>query len=83
MQKEKKLTDGNIHQHTDNMDKVKIENLVTELHNVLNSYYANENERNKAIRDTVNEIYVVGWSDGYTQAEINYGIENDLEDDED
>jgi len=43
---------------------VKIGNLVTEMHNVLNRFYANDNDKNKAIRNMVEKIYNNGWSDG-------------------
>lgn len=63
------------------MDKVKIGNLVTDLHNVLNGYYFNDNDRKKAIRNMVERIYVAGWSDGYAQAEINYDVFKEIEND--
>jgi len=60
------------------MDKVKIGNLVTDLHNVLNAYYFNDNDRKKAIRNMVERIYVEGWNNGYAQAEINYDVFKDV-----
>ena len=65
-----------------NNKAIKIGNLITELHNVLNGYYQNKNERNKAIHDIVTEIYERGYFDGYTQAEIYYDVFKDLVPDE-
>ncbi len=48
---------------------VKIGNLVTEMHNVLNAYYNNDKDRKKAIRNMVEKIYNSGWSEGYHDAE--------------
>lgn len=47
---------------------VKIGNLVTEMHNVLNRFYSNDKNRNKAIRNMVNKIYNSGLSEGYNEA---------------
>ena len=47
---------------------VKIGNLVTEIHNVLNRFYINNNDRKKAIRNMVEKIYNSGWSEGYREA---------------
>ena len=47
---------------------VKIGNLVTEMHNVLNKFYNNDNDRKKAIRNMVEKIYNSGWSEGYNEA---------------
>lgn len=44
---------------------VKIGNLVTEMHNVLNRFYGNDKDRKKAIRNMVEKIYYSGWSAGY------------------
>ena len=65
-----------------NNKAIKIGNLITELHNVLNGYYQNKNERNKAIHDIVTEIYERGYFDGYAQAEIYYDVFKDLVPDE-
>lgn len=42
---------------------IKIGNLVTELHNVLNRYYENKAQRNRAIADIVTKIYEAGYQD--------------------
>jgi len=47
---------------------VKIGNLVTEMHNVLNAFYRTNNDRKKAIRNMVEKIYNSGWSEGYHEA---------------
>jgi len=43
---------------------VKIENLVTELHQVLNAYYARPIDKKKAIVKMVIKIYEEGVNDG-------------------
>lgn len=48
---------------------VKIGNLVTEMHNVLNAFYSNNKEKKKAICNMVEKIYNSGWSEGYRKAE--------------
>lgn len=45
-------------------EAVKIGNLVTEMHNVLNRFYSNDKDKKKAIRNTVEKIYNTGWSAG-------------------
>lgn len=45
-----------------------IGNLVTDLHNVINKYYDNKNERNKAIRKIVTRIYQEGYTQGYNDS---------------
>lgn len=53
------------------MDKslnVKVGNLVTDMHNVLNRYYSNDNDKKKAIRSMVKKIFKAGYSEGYQQA---------------
>ena len=65
-----------------NNKAIKIGNLITELHNVLNRSYQDKNERNKAIHDIVTEIYERGHFDGFTQAEIYYDVLKDFVDDE-
>lgn len=47
---------------------VKIGNLVTEMHNVLNGFYSNDKDRKKAIRNMVEKIYNSGWREGYHEA---------------
>lgn len=47
---------------------VKIGNLVTEMHEVLNRFYSNDKDRKKAIRNMVEKIYNKGWSEGYHEA---------------
>lgn len=47
---------------------VKIGNLVTEMHNVLNRIYSNNKYRKKAIRNMIEKIYNSGWSEGYYEA---------------
>ncbi len=47
---------------------VKIGNLVTEMHNVLNRFYSNDKDRKKAIRNMVEKIYNSGWIDGRNDA---------------
>ncbi len=47
---------------------IKIGNLVTEMHNVLNRFYDNDNDKKKAIRNMVKKIYKSGWSEGYHEA---------------
>ena len=47
---------------------VKIGNLVTEMHNVLNAYYGNDKDKKKAIRNMVKKIYISGWTEGYHEA---------------
>lgn len=47
---------------------VKIGNLVTEMHNVLNGFYGNNKDRKKAIRNMVEKIYISGWTEGYHEA---------------
>lgn len=47
---------------------VKIGNLVTEMHNVLNTFYNNDKKRKKAIRDLVEKIYKEGYHEGYCNA---------------
>ena len=53
------------------MDKslnVKVGNLVTDMHNVLNRYYSNDNDKKKAIRNIVKKIFEAGYSEGYKMA---------------
>lgn len=53
------------------MDKslnVKIGNLVTDMHNILNRYYSNDNDKKKAIRNMVKKIFKAGYSEGYKMA---------------
>lgn len=45
-------------------EAVKIGNLVTEMHEVLNRFYSNDKDRKKAIRNMVQKIYNTGWSAG-------------------
>lgn len=45
-------------------EAVKIGNLVTEMHNVLNRFYSNDKDKKKAIRNIVEKIYNTGWSAG-------------------
>jgi hypothetical protein len=47
-----------------NTTAVKIGNLVTEMHNVLNRFYSNDKDRKKAIRNMVEKIYNSGWLEG-------------------
>lgn len=47
---------------------VKIGNLVTEMHNVLNRFYSNDKDRKKEIRNMVAKIYNSGWSEGYRES---------------
>ncbi len=47
----------------------KIENLATEMYNVFNTFYSNDNEKKKAICNMVEKIYNNGWSEGYHEAE--------------
>lgn len=47
---------------------VKIENLVTEMHNVLNRFYSNDKDKKKAIRNMVERIYNSGWLEGFDYA---------------
>ena len=44
-----------------------IGNFVTELHNVLNSWYSNNNYKKKAIREIVEKIYRSGHQSGYSE----------------
>lgn len=44
-----------------------IGNFVTELHNVLNAYYSNKNDKKKAIREIVEKIYKSGHQSGYSE----------------
>ena len=44
-----------------------IGNFVTELHNTLNAYYSNNNDKKKAIREMVKKIYQSGHQSGYAE----------------
>lgn len=47
---------------------VKIGNLITEMHRILNKYYSNDKDRKKEIRKMVAKIYNDGFSEGYHEA---------------
>ena len=54
----------------ENSRAVKIGNLITEMHNVLNAYYESDKDRRKAIHDIVTKIYRAGYTDGYYSVEL-------------
>ena len=47
---------------------VKIGNLITEMHRILNKYYSNDKDRKKEMRKMVAKIYNDGFSEGYHEA---------------
>lgn len=53
----------------ENSRAIKIGNLITEMHNVLNAHYTNKKYRNKAIHNIVTKIYKIGYTDGYYSVE--------------
>ena len=56
---------------------MRIGNLVTDLHNVLNGFYNTDLARRKAIRNAVEKIYNSGFEDGYTEGrnDMQYDME--------
>ncbi len=56
---------------------MRIGNLVTELHNVLNGFYNTDLARRKAIRNAVKKIYNSGFEEGYTEGrnDMQYDME--------